>query len=143
MKAICNAQKVKILLLFIGLGLLPLFLPTFAVAAPSEPTKVVNHKTKECAMIWTGDECQTCVPTGDWEILKEACPGGYTQLTDYVPNSCSFSGNPICCQNSPDLYPCQDSAANRNTIYILTGLVIVAFLSVILIVLRQKRVVRE
>ncbi len=144
-------KKAKILLLFMGLGLLSLSFSTFAVAAPSEPVKVVNHKTKECAMIWTGDECETCVPTGDWEILKGDCPNGYSQLNDYVPNSCTFSGNPICCQNSPDLYPCQDSTANQNTKstanqntkYILPGLVIVAFISVILIVLRKRRVVRE
>jgi hypothetical protein len=43
----------KFLLLFVGLSLLSLFLATFALAAPSGPANVVNHKTKECAMIPT------------------------------------------------------------------------------------------
>jgi hypothetical protein len=136
-------KKAKILLLFMELSLLSLFLTTFAVAAPSAPANVVNHKTKECAMIATGDECNTCVPTGDWEILNGDCPEGYTQLNDYVPNSCTFSGNPICCEMSPGLYRCQDSVVNPNTKYVLIGLVIVVSLSVILIVLRKKRVVRD
>ncbi len=126
-----------------GLGLLSLFFTAFAVAAPSEPAKVVNHKTKECAKIWTGDECQTCVPTGDWEILNGDCPEGYTQLNDYVPNACIFSGNPICCEMSPGLYPCQDSAVNQNTKYLLTGLIIAAILFVTLIVLYKNRVTHE
>ncbi|NTW99981.1 MAG: hypothetical protein HGB35_08685 [Geobacteraceae bacterium] len=88
-------KRVKILLFFVGLSLLSLFLVTVAVAAPSAPATVVNHKTKECAMIATGDECNTCVPTSDWEILNGVCPEGYTQLNDYVQNSCTFSGNTI------------------------------------------------
>ncbi len=136
-------KKAKIVLWFMGLSLLSLFLAAFALAAPSAPAKVVNHKTKECAMIWTGDECQTCVPTGDWEILNGDCPEGYVQLNDYVSNSCTFSGNPICCQNSPGLYPCQDSVANSNTKYIFIGVVIVVLLSVIVIVVLKNIVARE
>ena len=136
-------KKAKILLLFMGLSLFSLFFTTFVTAEPSEPAKVVNHITKECAMIGTGDECQTCVPTGDWEILNGNCPEGYAQLNDFVQNSCLFSGNPICCQNSPDFYPCQDSLTNSNTKYIFIGVVIVVFLSVILIVFFKNRVVRK
>jgi len=136
-------KKARILLLFMALSLLSLFLTTFAVAAPSAPAKVVNHRTKECAMIATGDECSTCIPTGDWEILRGDCPERYIQLSDYVPSSCTFSGNPICCKMSPGLYSCRDSVVNQNTKYVLIGLVTIVFLSVILIVLRKKRVVRD
>ena len=136
-------KKAKILLLFMGLSLFSLFFTTFATAEPSEPAKVVNHITKECAMIGTGDECQTCVPTGDWEILNGNCPEGYAQLNDFVQNSCLFSGNPVCCQNSPDFYPCQGSLTNSNTKYIFIGVVIVVFLSVILIVFFKNRDVHK
>jgi len=123
----------KFLLLFVGLSLLSLFLATFALAAPSAPVNVVNHKTKECAMIGTGDECQTCVPTGDWEILIGNCPDGYTKLDTFVPNSCAYNGNPISM--------CKDEAVNPNTKYFLSGLVIVVLLSVILLVLHKKGVI--
>jgi hypothetical protein len=128
-------KKAKILLLFIGINLLFLFPTIFAVAAPSEPAKVVNYKTKECAMIWTGDECETCVPTGDWEILKGDCPEGYAQLNDYVPNSCAYSGN----ENSMcDYVAANYAAANPNNKYFLGGLVIVVLLSIIVFILHKK-----
>jgi len=124
----------KFLLLFVGLSLLSLFLAAFVFAEPSAPANVVNHKTKECAMIWTGDECQTCVPTGDWEILNGDCPEGYTRLNDYVPNSCAYNGNPISmCDYA------KNSSVNPNTIIFLSGLVIVVLISVIFIVLEKKR----
>jgi hypothetical protein len=110
------------------------------VAAPSEPAKVVNHKTKECAMIWTGDECQTCVPTGDWEILNGNCPEGYVQLNDYVPNSCTYSGDSISmCDYAKEKYRAKDP----NTIIFLSGLVIVVLLSVIFILFEKNRVARD
>jgi hypothetical protein len=126
-------KKTKILVLFMGLSLLSLFLTTFAAAELSEPAKVVNHKTKECAMIARGDECQTCVPTGDWEILNGNCPEGYTKLDKFVQNSCAYNGN----ENSM----CDYAAANSNTKYVFIGAGIVVLLSVILIALYKKGVV--
>ncbi|MFN8414459.1 MAG: hypothetical protein U0Z26_18920 [Anaerolineales bacterium] len=132
-------KKAKILLVFMGSSLFTLFLATAVIAAPSEPTRVVNHKTKECAMIWTGDECQTCVPTGDWEILNGSCPEGYVQLNDYAPNSCTYSGNTISmCDYAKPKYLEKDP----NTIIFLSGLVIVALISIIFIV-RKNRSVRD
>ena len=133
-------KKVKILLLFMGLSLLALFFTVSVVAAPSQPAKVVNHKTKECAMIWTGDECETCVPTGDWELLNGDCPEGYVQLDDYVPNSCTYSGDTISmCDYAKEKY----SAKDPNTIIFLSGLVIVALLSVIFIWRKRSRVAHD
>lgn len=132
-------KKAKILLVFMGLSLFSSFLTISVVAEPSEPASVVNHKTKECAMIWTGDECQTCVPTGDWKILNGNCPEGYVQLNDYVPNACTYSGNPISmCDDAKEKYLAKDP----NTIIFLSGLVIVVLLSIIFIV-RKNRGVRE
>lgn len=128
-------KRAKLFLLFIGLSLLSLFPTIVAVAEPSEPTNVVNHKTKECAKIGTGDECQSCVPTGDWEILIGNCPDGYTKLDKFAPNSCAYNGN----ENSMCNYVAINYAvANPNNKYFLGGLVIVALLSVTVIVLHKK-----
>ena len=136
MKANAMHKRAKILLLFVGISLLSLFLATFALAAPSAPADVVNHKTKECAMIGRGDECRTCVPTGDWELLNGDCPKGYTKLDNFVPSSCTYTGNPISmCDYA------KDSSINPNTIIFLSGLVIVVLLSVILLVLHKKGVI--
>jgi len=133
-------KKAKILLVFMGLSLFSSFLTISVVAAPSEPASVVNHKTKECAMIWTGDECQTCVPTGDWQILNGNCPEGYVQLNDYVPNTCTYSGNPISmCDYVKEKYLAKDP----NTIVFLSGLVILVLLSIIFTVREKNRGVRE
>jgi hypothetical protein len=130
-------KREKILLLLVGLGLLSLFLTTFVLAAPSAPVNVVNHKTRECAMISGGDECNTCVPTGDWEILIGDCPIGYTKLDDFVPSSCTYSGNQISmCDYA------KDSAKSPNTKYFLIVLVVIAVLSGILYYVK-KRVVRD
>ena len=133
-------KKVKILLLFMGLSLLALFFTVSVVAAPSQPAEVVNHKTKECAMIWTGDECETCVPTGDWELLNGDCPEGYVQLDDYVPNSCTYSGDTISmCDYAKEKYLAKDP---NTIIFVISGLVIVVLLSIIF-ALRKKLGVRD
>lgn len=136
-------KRTNFFLLIVGLSLLSLFAVAFVKAAPSEPADVVNHKTRECAKIWTGDECEVCGPTGDWELLKDACPEGYTQLNDFVANSCVFSGDAICCQNSPDLYPCPNSTANIVKNYVIVGSVLAIFLATVWVVLRQKKHARE
>jgi hypothetical protein len=140
MRANAMHKRVKILLLLVGITLLSLFLATFALAAPSAPADVVNHKTKECAMISTGDECQTCVPTGDWEILSGDCPKGYTKLDGFVPGSCTYSGDPISmCDYAKAKYLAKDP----NTIIFLSGLVIVVLLSLIFIVREKNRVAHD
>ena len=128
-------KRATILLLFVGISLLSLFIATFALAAPSAPANVVNHKTKECAMISGGDECQICVPTGDWEILIGDCPKGYTKLDSFVPSSCTYSGDPI---SMCDYAKAKYSATDSNTIIFLSGLVIVV-VSVIFIRLVGNR----
>ena len=133
-------KKAKILLLFMGLSLLASFLTISVVAAPSQPAEVVNHKTKECAMIWTGDECETCVPTGDWELLNGDCPEGYVQLDDYAPNSCTYSGDTISmCDYAKEKYLAKDP----NTIIFVSGLVVVVLLITIFTVREKNKGVHD
>jgi hypothetical protein len=88
-----------------------LFLTRVTLAAPSEPAKVVNHTTKECGTMYTGDECETCVPTKGWEILNGECPQGYTELDIWIPYySCTFDEKPLCCTKGH--YGAQDICPN-------------------------------
>jgi len=129
-------KRTKILLLFVGICLLPFSITSFALAAPSEPADVVNHKTKECAVIGTGDECVTCIPTGDWEILTGDCPDGYTKLDDFAPNSCTYSGNTnSMCDYAKERYSPKDG----NPPVFLSGFVIVVLLLIVFNVLKKFR----
>jgi hypothetical protein len=48
--------------------------------------------------MYTGDECETCVPTKGWEILNGECPQGYTELDEWIPfYSCTYRETPYCC----------------------------------------------
>ena len=137
-------KRAKILLLFVALALFSLFLATSALAAPNAPVKVVNHKTKQCALIFTGDECQSCVSTGDWEILNGACPEEYTQLNTFVQSSCTLTGrgNPICCDIDPS--SCRNPVvAAPITKYILIGLLVIGLLAGFVIMFKKRRAVRD
>jgi hypothetical protein len=128
-------KRAKILLLFVGLSLLFSFFVTFAFAAPAPPANVVNHKTHECAIISGGDECISCVPTGDWEILIGDCPEGYTILDGLAPSSCSYSGDTISmcdyAKNKP-LPQLKVPAISPNTRNFIIVLVIIVLLSVVI-----------
>jgi hypothetical protein len=127
-------KRAKILLLFVEMCILSLFTASFAVAAPSEPADVVNHKTKECAKMGTGDECVTCVPTGDWEILTGECPAGYTQLDDFAPNSCTYSGNTISmCDFARKRYSPKDT----NATILISGIVLIVLAVLTFVVIRK------
>jgi hypothetical protein len=127
-------KRAKILLMFVGLGLLSLYLATSALAAPSAPVNVVNHKTRQCAMMGRGDECQTCVPTGDWEILDGDCPEGYTQLADFAPNSCAYNGNTISMCDYVKY-----SGFTKNIKPFLIGVVIIVLILVILYYVEKRK----
>jgi hypothetical protein len=127
-------KRAKNLLLIVGLGLLSLYLASSALAAPSAPANVVNHKTKQCAMIGTGDECQTCVPTGDWEILKGDCPEGYKQLAGSALSSCAYNGNTISmCDYAKGL------EIRQNLKPFLIGVVIIVLIFVILYYVEKRK----
>ncbi|HZU87083.1 MAG TPA: hypothetical protein VFF78_06345, partial [Anaerolineaceae bacterium] len=59
---------------------------------------VVNHTTKECGVISTGDECRSCVPAAGWETLTGSCPDGYTVLDGPAPAECNLYASAYCCQ---------------------------------------------
>jgi hypothetical protein len=89
--------KIKIAVLLVILGLLSFYTATRVTAAPSPPSDVVNHATKECAQIWTGDECRTCRPATGWEVLIGRCPDGYTVLDHPAPTDCALNASSYCC----------------------------------------------
>jgi hypothetical protein len=108
------SKKAKIFLLAAGASLLSLFFITYALAAPRE-AKVVNHKTKECAFTFAGDECSNCVPIGDWEILNGECPEGYTNVNEYIQSSCTLIQNQWCCtEGDSGSHNCTDLIVNTN-----------------------------
>jgi hypothetical protein len=90
-------KKIMLAVLLVCLGLLSSYTATRVAAAPMPPIDVVNHATKECAMIWQGDECRTCVPAAGWEILNGKCPDGYTILNHPAPTDCSLYASAYCC----------------------------------------------
>lgn len=61
-----------------------------------EPAVVVNHRSKECAFLHTGDEWEICSPTEGWHVLEgaeslEDCPTGYSELEQWAPGDCVLS----------------------------------------------------
>ena len=126
--------RVKILQVFMGICLFSLLFATVALAAPSEPIRVVNHITKECGEMLTGDECLICEPAADWEELVGDCPGGYSELKNFAPASCRYSGNPISmCDYVKERY----EPKNTNTTIFIGGFVIAGVL--IFTVLRKLK----
>lgn len=92
-------KKKNTFILFAALYLFSFYTATPATAAPSEPADVVNHITKECAEILTGDECESCVPAEGWELLTGECPEGYTILDQWAPSTCTFYASQYCCES--------------------------------------------
>jgi len=86
-------------------------------AEPAPEKLVANHKTKECATIFGGDECMDCLPPEGWEVLgwsyQVECPAGYT-FTE-VEEICTPFKNEFCCTegHSGVQGDCEDLAINR------------------------------
>jgi hypothetical protein len=87
--------------LFAGL-FLALWLPGSgaSLAAPTPPVLVANDETRQCARMFSGDECMDCFPPDGWEILgvlgDVECPAGYTMVDD-VDYTCQHFKNQFCC----------------------------------------------
>jgi hypothetical protein len=68
-------------------------------AEPAPDKLVVNHETKECALIFGGDECMDCQPPEGWEVLgwsyEGVCPVGYTFTQ--VEEICTPFKDEFCC----------------------------------------------
>lgn len=70
-------------------------------ADQSMPALIANHETKECATMFTGDECMSCSEPEGWEVLGNAysgkCPKNYTVREKEVPGVCKGMETPFCC----------------------------------------------
>jgi hypothetical protein len=134
-------KKIKVTALLVGLCLLSFYTSTRVLAEPSPPTDVVNHTTKECAQILTGDECESCAPAEGWELLKGSCPEGYTVLAQWAPSTCTFYASPYCCESRAKAGAgCTSLPSFTKYISIGSVLVFTTIIGVVLVVLYKKRV---
>jgi hypothetical protein len=85
-------------------------------AEPAPGKLVANHDTKECAIIFGGDECMDCLPPDGWEVLgwqdQAECPKGYAFTQ--VDEICTPFKNEFCCTDghSGAHGDCDDLAVN-------------------------------
>lgn len=132
--------KIRTTVLLVGLCLLSFYTSTRVTAAPSPPVDVINHTTKECAQISTGDECESCVPAEGWELLNGSCPEGYTVLDQWAPSTCTFYASPYCCETRAKVdVGCALHPSFTQYISIGSVLVFITIVGVILVVLYKKR----
>ena len=95
------------------LPLLFLLLLTSGVdAAPMPPQPVINHQTRQCAVIVPGDECGDVILPPGWENLDEAagetCPSDYTTI-DLHPEWARFKVEHCCMEGHSGVGgDCQD-----------------------------------
>jgi hypothetical protein len=113
-------MRTKCIHIFAWLPLALLFGSVQIVQAEPAPDKlVVNHETKECAIIFGGDECMDCLPPEGWEVLgwsyQSECPAGYT-LTE-VEEICTPFKTEFCCTegHSGAHGDCDDLVINTTT----------------------------
>jgi hypothetical protein len=68
-----------------------------ALAAPMPPRTVINHETRQCAMLVPGDECGDVILPPGWDYLPpgESCPAGYTTV-DLRPDWAHFKVAHCC-----------------------------------------------
>jgi hypothetical protein len=132
-------KKIKIVFIVAGLCLLSFFNTPRAAAAPSEPAQVVNHTTKECSEIATGDECVSCVPAEGWEILIGNCPEGYTVLEQWAPTTCTFYPSGFCCQSRENSDAgCKTIPSPVRNFFLSAILVIVPILGLVVVFLYRR-----
>ncbi len=104
----------------IALGLIAqLTLTTPASGLQTPPDLFVNHQTKECALLYWGSVCTTCVPPEGWVEYSKgpygSCPTGYTQVE--IKPVCYSSKSSFCCTEGHSGTPglCKDMVINRST----------------------------
>ncbi len=96
-----------------------LLIYTLAIAAPMPPSPVVNHQTRQCAVITPGDECGDVILPPGWEYLDEAsgevCPEGYTTI-ELRPDWAHFKV-PHCCMegHSGTSGDCEDVVIDQSS----------------------------
>lgn len=104
------------LLLFVLCLISILFSPASALQTP--PDRVVNHETKQCALLFRGSVCTTCVPPEGWIVFSRGpygpCPAGYRQVE--IKPVCYSSRTSFCCTEGHSGAPgsCEDLVVNRS-----------------------------
>lgn len=90
--------------------------------APNPPAIVVNHGSKQCALLYTGDECETCSPAEGWQVLEgawslEDCPTGYSVVGEIPPGRCEGLRHWDCCTegHTGAAGACSDIFVNRRS----------------------------
>ncbi len=95
-----------------------LFIYALANAAPMPPSPVVNHQTRQCAIITPGDECGDVILPAGWEYLDEAagegCPEGYASIELY-PEWAHFKVSHCCTEGHSGVSgDCQDVVIDQS-----------------------------
>lgn len=92
--ATTGKKAVSKIVAFVLLGFCQV-LPGAEVHAEPQPSKIVaNHESKQCGVIFGGDECMDCFPPSGWEVL-DTCPASY-ELTQ-VEERCVPRKDSFCC----------------------------------------------
>jgi hypothetical protein len=104
-----KSKSISVLAAFLLIFLLT---NTIVFAAPMPPRPVVNHQTRQCAVIVTGDECGDVVLPSGWKYMDEAageqCPNGYATI-DLNPDWTHFKVTHCCSEgHSGSSGDCQD-----------------------------------
>ena len=134
-------KKINTAVLLVGLYVFSFYTSTPAVAAPSAPAEVVNHTTKECAEIFTGDECESCVPADGCEFLSGDCPDEYTVLDQWAPSTCTFYASQYCCESRANSDAgCDTPPSFTKFIPIGSVLILTTIIGVILLFRHKKRI---
>jgi hypothetical protein len=118
MKEIMN-HKIRLSVLLISSLLSLLLIYALAAAAPMPPSPVVNHQTRQCAVITPGDECGDVILPPGWEYLDEAagevCPDGYTTI-ELRPEWAHFKVAHCCTEgHSGTSGDCQDVVIDQSS----------------------------
>ena len=93
------------------------FLLVAAAAAPLPPKVIVNHQTRECAIVIEGDECTDCFIPEGWDELGMygvvECPAEYTKIDRRL--ECQPFQIDRCCTegHSGARGDCEDMVINR------------------------------
>jgi hypothetical protein len=93
------------------------FLLVAAAAAPLPPKVIVNHQTRECAIVIEGDECMDCFIPEGWDELgmygDVECPADYTKI-DLRLECQPFKIDRCCTEgHSGARGDCEDMVINR------------------------------
>lgn len=106
------------LMLLFSHSILAAYAP-FVSALQTPPDLIVNHQTKQCAELFRGSVCTTCLPPAGWVELSKGpygpCPEGYKKVE--IKPVCYASKSSFCCSDGHSGAPgdCKDLLINQET----------------------------